>query len=190
MQNCIDVVQASRARPATKLALDFLILTASRSGEVRGALWDEIEFQGGETAKTAKAAIWNVPATRMKAKKPHHVPLSARALEILTEAEALRGASGLVFPSRRDKPLSDKTLSKLVKEEGFDVDVHGFRTSFRMWAQEQTNFPREVAEAALGMWSKARLKPPMPAQIILKSGARCWKAGRGIWWCGEGKFFG
>jgi len=82
-------------------------------------------------------------------KKPHRVPLSARALEILKEAEALRGASGLVFPSMRDKPLSDMTLSKLVKEQGFDVHVHGFRTSFRTWAQEQTNFPREVAEAAL-----------------------------------------
>ena len=85
----------------------------------------------------------------MKAKRPHRVPLSARALEILKEAEALRGKSGLVFPSMRDKPLSDMTLSKLVREQGFDVHVHGFRTSFRTWAQEQTNFPREVAEAAL-----------------------------------------
>ena len=85
----------------------------------------------------------------MKAKKAHRVPLSGRALEILKEAEELRGASGLVFPSARDKPLSDMTLSKLVKEQGFDVHVHGFRTSFRTWAQEQTNFPREVAEAAL-----------------------------------------
>ncbi|MEI4262246.1 tyrosine-type recombinase/integrase [Roseovarius sp. D0-M9] len=158
VQNCIDVVQASGAWPATKLALEFLILTASRSGEVRGALWDEIEFQGGETAITAKAAIWNVPAARMKAKKPHRVPLSARALEILTEAEALRGPSGLVFPSMRDKPLSDMTLSKLVKEQGFDVDVHGFRTSFRTWAQEQTNFPREVAEAALAHVVKSKVE--------------------------------
>jgi len=135
--------------PATKLALGFLILTASRSGEVRGALWSEIEIQGGETAKVAKAAIWNVPASRMKAKRSHRVPLSGRALEILHEAEALRGKSDLVFPSMRDKPLSDMTLSKLVRELGFDAHVHGFRTSFRTWAQEQTNFPREVAEAAL-----------------------------------------
>src|SRR6056297_2495762 len=85
----------------------------------------------------------------MKMKKPHRVPLSERTLEILKEAEALRCASGLVFPSMRDKPLSDMTLSKLVKELGFDAHVHGFRTSFRTWAQEQTNFPREVAEAAL-----------------------------------------
>lgn len=149
VQACIDAVQASKAWPATKLALEFLVLTASRSGEVRGAFWDEIEFQGGETAKAANSAIWNVPASRMKAKRPHRVPLAGRALEILHEAEALRGKSGLVFPSMRDKPLSDMTLSKLVRELGFDAHVHGFRTSFRTWAQEQTNFPREVAEAAL-----------------------------------------
>jgi len=86
----------------------------------------------------------------MKAKKSHRMPLSARAVEILREAEKLADGSGLVFPgTKRGKPLSDMTLSKLVKELGFDADVHGFRTSFRMWAQEQTNFPREVAEAAL-----------------------------------------
>ncbi|MCF3594180.1 tyrosine-type recombinase/integrase [Rhodobacteraceae bacterium LMO-12] len=147
--NCIAVLQASNAWPATKLALEFLILTAGRSGEVRGALWKEIEFHGGEAATTATSATWIIPASRMKMKKPHRVPLSGRALEILREAEALRGASGLVFPSMRDKPLSDMTLSKLVKEQGFDAHVHGFRTSFRTWAQEQTNFPREVAEAAL-----------------------------------------
>ncbi|MFX0546502.1 tyrosine-type recombinase/integrase [Roseovarius sp. S1116L3] len=168
VQSCIDVVQASGAWPATKLALEFLILTASRSGEVRGALWDEIEFQGGETAITAKAAIWNVPAARMKAKKPHRVPLSARALEILTEAEALRGKSGLVFPSMRDKPLSDMTLSKLVKEQGFDVDVHGFRTSFRTWAQEQTNFPREVAEAALAHVVKSKVEAAYARSDLLE----------------------
>lgn len=149
VSGCIKAVQASNAWPATKLALEFLILTATRSGEVRGALWDEIEFQGGNTATTATSATWSIPAERMKMKKPHRVPLSCRALEILREAEALRGVSGLVFPSIRDKPLSDMTLTKLVREQGFDVHVHGFRTSFRTWAQEQTNFPREVAEAAL-----------------------------------------
>lgn len=83
-------------------------------------------------------------------KRSHRVPLSRRALEILREAEALSDGSGLLFPgTKRGRPLSDMTLSKLVKELGFDADVHGFRTSFRTWAQEQTNFPREVAEAAL-----------------------------------------
>ena len=145
---CIDTVKASGAGLSTKLALEFLVLTASRSGEVRGATWDEIDF--GDRATRATCATWEIPASRMKAKKPHRAPLSARAVEILREAEKLADGSGLVFPgTKRGKPLSDMTLSKLVKELGFDADVHGFRTSFRMWAQEQTNFPREVAEAAL-----------------------------------------
>lgn len=140
VSDCIEAVKASGAQPATKLALEFLILTACRSGEVRMARWDEIDLD---------AATWIVPEDRAKQKRPHRVPLSVRALEILTEAEALRDGSGFVFPSLRGKPLSDMTLSKLVKELGFDADVHGFRTSFRTWGQERTNFPREVQEAAL-----------------------------------------
>ena len=145
---CIDTVKASGAGISTKLALEFLVLTASRSGEVRGATWDEIDL--GDRATRATCATWEIPASRMKAKKPHRVPLSARTVEILREAEKLAEGSGLVFPgTKRGKALSDTTLSRLVKELGFDADVHGFRTSFRIWAQEQTNFPREVAEAAL-----------------------------------------
>ncbi len=139
---CIDTVKASGAGLSTKLALEFLILTAARSGEVRLATWDEIDLDNGPT--------WTIPASRMKMKKPHRIPLSSRAVEILNEAKALSDGSPLVFPgSKPGRPLSDMTLSKLVKELGFDADVHGFRTSFRTWAQEQTNFPREVAEAAL-----------------------------------------
>jgi len=139
--DCIEAVKASDAWNATKLALEFLILTGSRSGEVRLARWDEID----RDAKT-----WTVPAERAKQKRPHRVPLSERALEILTEAEGVRDETGLIFPSIRGTTLSDMTLSKLVKELGFDADVHGFRTSLRTWGQEQTNFPREVQEAALG----------------------------------------
>lgn len=137
---CIAAVKASGAWTATKLALEFLILTAARSGEVRGARWDEVDLAEG---------VWTVPAGRMKMGVTHSVPLSARAVEILTEAERLRDDSGLVFPSLRGKELSDMTLSKLIKELGFDADVHGFRTSFRTWVQEQTDTPFEVAEAAL-----------------------------------------
>ncbi|MCG5237127.1 tyrosine-type recombinase/integrase [Xanthobacter oligotrophicus] len=137
---CIDAVKASRAWVATKLTLEFLILTAARSGEVRLAEWKEIDIE---------AARWTVPASRMKMKKEHVVPLSARAMEILAEADKLKGESELVFPSARGSALSDMTLSKLVKELGFAADVHGMRTSFRTWAQEQTNFPFEVCEAAL-----------------------------------------
>jgi integrase len=115
--------------------------------------WDEIDL--GERDKTdltdkTREATWVVPAWRIRMKRPHRVPLSDRALDILREAQALSDGSGLVFPgTKKGRPLSDMSLSKLVKELGFDADVHGFRTSFRTWTQEQTNFPREVAEAAL-----------------------------------------
>jgi integrase len=134
--HCIDTVRGSGARSATKLALEFLILTAARSGEVRAATWDEI-----------KGDVWRVPEERTKTGREHAVPLSPRALTILEEAKQLGGE--LIFPSPRGMVLSDMTLSKLVRELGFDATVHGFRSSFRTWAQEQTNAPREVAEAAL-----------------------------------------
>ena len=85
-------------------------------------------------------------------------PPSPRALAVLAEAEALRDGSGLLFPSASGKPLSDMTLSKLVKELGFDADVHGFRTSFRVWAQERTDFPGEVAEMARAHVNKDRVE--------------------------------
>lgn len=96
------------------------------------------------------AKVWEIPADRMKMKRPHRVPLSPRALALLTQAQSIDDGSGLVFPgTKMGRPLSDMTLSKLVKELGFAADVHGFRTSFRTWAQERTTYPREVAEAAL-----------------------------------------
>ena len=141
VSGCIDAVKASKASPSTKLAMEFLALTASRSGEVRLADWAEIDMD---------KALWEIPASRMKMKRAHRVPLSGRSLAILKEAKALGIGTGLVFPGLKPgKPMSDMTLSKLIKELGFDADVHGFRTSFRTWAQERTNFPREVAEAAL-----------------------------------------
>lgn len=138
---CLDVVKGSKAGEATKAAIEFLVLTAARSGEVREAVWEEIDLA---------ARVWEIPAERMKAKRPHRVPLSPRAVKILEAAKALGDGTGYVFPGTKPgRPLSDMTLSKLVKELGFDADVHGFRTSFRTWAQERTNFPREIAEAAL-----------------------------------------
>ena len=140
VSSCIETVRASGAQVATKLALEFLILTASRSGEARMASWGEIDLQ---------TATWTIPLERAKQKRSHRIPLSGRAVDILAEAEKLHDPSHLVFPSARGAPLSDMTLSKLVKELGFDADVHGFRTSFRVWGQELTNYPREVQEAAL-----------------------------------------
>jgi integrase len=111
-----------------------------------------LEYQTAEHSRqmTGRVAKRTVIEAAAKQKRPHRVPLSARALEILAEVEALRDESGLIFPSIRGRALSDMTLSKLVKELGFAADVHGFRTSFRTWGQEQTNFPREVQEAELG----------------------------------------
>jgi integrase len=138
--NCIAAVRQSDAMESTKLAFEFLVLTAARSGEVRGATWNEIDFEN---------AVWVIPAARMKMKVEHRVPLSARALAILESAKSLCDPT-LVFPgSRQGRPMSDMTMSKLIKELGFDADIHGFRTSFRVWVQEQTSMPFEVAEKAL-----------------------------------------
>jgi integrase len=137
---CIATINESAAALSTKLALEFLILTAARSGEVRGATWDEIDLVG---------KVWHIPGERMKGKVEHIVPLSSRAIEVLITARQL-GSVGLLFPGiKGGKPLSDMTISKLVKELGYPCDVHGFRTSFRTWVQEKTNTPFEVAERAL-----------------------------------------
>jgi integrase len=145
--HCVATVTASGAWAATKLALEFIVLTTCRSGEARLALWKEMDFDPNDKSRPA---TWTIPGERAKQGRSHRVPLSSRAVEILAEARKLDDGSGLVFPSIRGKALSDMTLSKLVKELGFGVDVHGFRTSFRTWAQEQTDYPREVQEAALG----------------------------------------
>jgi integrase len=136
----IDKVKASRAWSATKMALEFTILTAARSGEARGACWSEIDVEN---------AVWTVPAQRMKMNREHRVPLSKRAMEVLEEARTLDGNTGLVFPSFSGRELSDNTLSKLLRELELGTTVHGFRSSFRTWTQEQTNAPSEVGEAAL-----------------------------------------
>ena len=139
---CIAKVRGSaRASESSKLALEFLVLTAARSGEVRKATWDEIDLDG---------ATWTVPAERMKANREHRVPLSERALEVLAEAAELSDGSGLVFPGMRPgRPLSENTHAKLLRELGFDAVTHGFRSSFRDYAAEQTHTPHAVMEAAL-----------------------------------------
>ena len=142
----LDALKASDAGQATKLALELVILTASRSGEVRLAEWSEIDLA---------EAVWTRPAHRMKSKKEHRVPLSPRAVELLKEAAKLGSGEGLVFPGTvHGKPLSDMTLSKLTKALGYDVDVHGFRTSFKTWTQERTNTARDVSEVG-GISSRA-----------------------------------
>ena len=139
--SAIETVRASGARPVVKLAFEFLVLTAARSGEVRGAVWSEMDRDG---------AVWTVPAARMKTHREHRVPLCRRALEILEEARALGGGGRFVFPSvQPGKQLGDMMLSGLLKDLKIAAVPHGFRSSFRDWAAEETNHPREVIEAAL-----------------------------------------
>lgn len=129
-----------RAHPGTGArALEFVILTAARSGEVRGARWDEINI---------RAAVWTVPAERMKAGKEHRVPLSSDAVKLLKSLEKVDGTD-LVFPSPRGGLLSDMTLTQVLRRMKVPAVPHGFRSTFRDWAAENTNHPREVAEMAL-----------------------------------------
>ena len=129
----IETVRVSGAYPATVLPFEFLVLTVCRSGEVRGALWDEIDREARE---------WRIPAERMKTNREHRVPLSTGALGVLREARALAGGSGLVFPSARGRLLSEATISRMVRDLGIGAVPHGFRSSFRDWAAECINTPR------------------------------------------------
>lgn len=121
-------------------ALEFCILTAARSGEVRGATWSEVDRD---------AATWTIPAARMKAEKEHRVPLSPKAVQLLTTLPRIDD-SDLLFPSTKNTPLSDMTLTAVLRRMGRTViTVHGFRSTFRDWAGETTAYPREVIEHAL-----------------------------------------
>jgi integrase len=122
-------------------ALAFAILTAARSGEVRGATWTEFDLDEG---------VWLVPGERMKAGKPHRVPLSNSALALVLKQKEKRVAgSEFVFPSPRGKLMSDMTLVAVTRRMQVDAVPHGFRSTFRDWCSERTNYPREVAEMAL-----------------------------------------
>lgn len=127
--------------------LELLVLTATRSGEVRGMIWDEVDLGSG---------VWTIPGVRMKAKVPHRVPLGPRAMALLTELEKYRNPKQpLVFASRNGTPFSDMVLTKLLRDANVASDVpgrvataHGFRSSFRDWASEN-GYGRDLAERAL-----------------------------------------
>jgi integrase len=122
-------------------ALQFLILTAARSGEVLGATWSEIDLDRG---------LWIVPASRMKAGREHRVPLSEAALNVLRTVDAELGPEDYVFWGKSpDRPLSSMAMSMLLRRMVPGVTVHGFRSSFRDWAAEVSSFPHEVCEMAL-----------------------------------------
>lgn len=121
--------------------LEFVILTASRSGEARGARWSEFDLPGGE---------WTVPRERMKAGKAHRVPLSARAVAILQQLYDVR-VSDVAFPGTKGQPYTDMSLTQLLRRMGYAelATCHGFRSSFKDWASECTSFSNEVSEMAL-----------------------------------------
>lgn len=133
-------MQALRQQEGTGArALEFAILCAARSGEVRGATWKEFDLKKG---------LWTVPGVRMKAGKPHTVPLSKQALNIIEATEPTAG-SDLVFPSPRGKGLSDMTLSAVMRRMKVEAVPHGFRSTFRTWGGEHSAYPRDLLETAL-----------------------------------------
>ena len=137
----IDAVRDSGAAPVVKIAFELLVLTATRSGEVRlAALWAEIDL--GEM-------VWTIPALRMKVMREHRVPLSGRAVEILRAARTL-GDGPLVFPGRRGEPLPEKRLRRLLQGQQIAAVPHGFRSSFRDWAAEETNHPQRSGRGGAG----------------------------------------
>ena len=134
-------MRAADFHRSTVLALEFLVLTAVRSGEVRKALWEHIDID---------AAVWTIPAERMKSGREHRVPLADRTLAVLDEARrGLPHGDGLVFPSQSGGIQHNSAMSDLMRELEIDAVPHGFRSSFRDWAAERTETPHAVMEAAL-----------------------------------------
>ena len=131
------IAKLREAESVQALALEFLILTAGRAGEVLGATWDEIDID---------ARVWVIPASRMKASREHHVPLSPRALAILERMAGIRTGDLVFAGHRRRRPLSNSSLARLCPAP---ATAHGYRSAFRDWAGEETSFPREIAEQAL-----------------------------------------
>jgi len=148
-----DINSNQRLHVTTKLALQFTLLTACRPGEGRGAHWSEINIE---------KKIWDIPASRMKKRRPHMVPLSKQALAVLERAGRLWGTEGLVFPSVRgqNKAMSDNAMSKALRDMGYrgKATPHGFRASFSTMANEKSGFPSEVIEKALAHEEKNKIK--------------------------------
>ena len=146
----VALVRESSANLLTKLAFEFMVLTAARSGEVRNAEWGEILWD---------RRTWEIAATKMKSWRVHRVPLSDRAMELLTEAWQLSGPGGLIFPSvPNGKAMSDMTLTALLRRLGVPAVPHGFRSSFTDWADEQWPEYSEAADKALAHEEKSKTR--------------------------------
>ena len=176
----IRTAWASTVPPAVRLAFEFLVLTAVRWGEVRWAEWTEIDRDEG---------VWIVPARRTKISREHRVPLSGRALEILDGAPKLvEGTSPFLFPDRVGKQLEEKQLRRMFQKHKIAAVPHGCRSSFRDWAAEETDYPREVFEVALAhviqnrveaayrrtdlFERRRRLMDDVPSRRALRTGGR------------------
>jgi integrase len=137
----MEALNGTNIGEPTRLALQLLILTAARTNEILKARWSEIDFD---------SATWTVPSTRMKARREHRVPLAPSAIAALNRAKQLSSGSDFVFPGGSTaRPLSNMVLLQVLRRMKLTVTAHGFRSTFRDWAAEQTNFPREVCEMAL-----------------------------------------
>ena len=141
LPEALKKIRASQAATATKLALELMVLTATRPGEVRCSHWGEFDLD---------TAVWTIPATRYKTGTEFRVPLSRRAVELLIEARGITGGTGLVFTSpTTGRPLSQNTFIKLLRDLDIATTAHGLRATFRSWCSDQ-GIPRDLAEMALG----------------------------------------
>ena len=150
MGTALRLGRGSGVYRGTVLSFEFLVLTACRSGEVRNALWDEIDVD---------AAVWTIPAERMKTRRMHRVPLSSGALAVLDEARRELGhGDDIVFPSPTGLTPRHHAMGALLRELEIGGVPHGFRSSFRDWAAECTDAPREVCELALAHVNSDRVE--------------------------------
>lgn len=148
--------------------LEFLVLNASRSGEVRGAAWSEMDLA---------ASTWNIPAVRMKSGRPHRVPLSEPVTKLLAELPRFEGAD-LIFPGQGgDKPLSDMSLTQVMRRMQLTAVPHGFRSTFTDWTAERTAYPAEVREMALAHAIGDETEAATGAATCSTSVASSWASG-------------
>lgn len=142
LPEALESIEASDSSLAVKLCFRWVAFTICRSGEARGALWSEIDLEKKE---------WKIPGSRMKGGRDWRQPLSSGAMEVLERAKVLCDESGLLFPSKGGRPLSDATLLKALKSVGLHekTTIHGLRAAWRVWASETTNAPRDVMELCL-----------------------------------------
>ncbi|MBE0705018.1 MAG: tyrosine-type recombinase/integrase [Afipia sp.] len=137
----VVALRDSNTNEIVRLAFELLILTATRTNEVLNADWAEIDL---------KKKVWTIPGSRMKTSQEHRIPLSSRALELFKRAQKIGNEEGIVFPGRDSKkPLSNMAFLMSIRRMGLDFTAHGFRSAFRDWAAETTNYPRDVCEMAL-----------------------------------------